>query len=41
MELRAFRYFVEVVKQKSFTVAAEHMFVTQPTHQQDGQGAGR
>ncbi|MDR5733122.1 LysR substrate-binding domain-containing protein [Caballeronia sp. LZ025] len=31
MELRALRYFVEVVKQKSFTTAAEHMFVTQPT----------
>jgi DNA-binding transcriptional LysR family regulator len=31
MELRALRYFVEVVKQKSFTVAAEQMFVTQPT----------
>ncbi|SAK73050.1 LysR family transcriptional regulator [Caballeronia ptereochthonis] len=31
MELRALRYFVEVVKQKSFTAAAEHMFVTQPT----------
>jgi DNA-binding transcriptional LysR family regulator len=31
MELRALRYFVEVVKQKSFTAAAEHVFVTQPT----------
>ncbi|WP_250482747.1 LysR family transcriptional regulator [Caballeronia sp. GaOx3] len=31
MELRALRYFIEVVKQKSFTAAAEHMFVTQPT----------
>lgn len=31
MELRALRYFVEVVKQKSFTGAAEQMFVTQPT----------
>ena len=31
MELRALRYFVEVVRQKSFTVAAEQVFVTQPT----------
>jgi DNA-binding transcriptional LysR family regulator len=31
MELRSLRYFVEVVKQKSFTAAAERMFVTQPT----------
>jgi DNA-binding transcriptional LysR family regulator len=31
MELRALRYFVEVVRQKSFTLAAEKMFVTQPT----------
>lgn len=31
MELRSLRYFVEVVKQKSFTGAAEKMFVTQPT----------
>ncbi|MGN6652267.1 LysR substrate-binding domain-containing protein [Trinickia sp.] len=31
MELRALRYFVEVVRQQSFTLAAEHMFVTQPT----------
>lgn len=31
MELRALRYFIEVVRQKSFTVAAEQMFVTQPT----------
>jgi DNA-binding transcriptional LysR family regulator len=31
MELRSLRYFVEVVKQKSFTAAAEKMFVTQPT----------
>lgn len=31
MELRALRYFVEVVRQQSFTAAAEHMFVTQPT----------
>jgi DNA-binding transcriptional LysR family regulator len=31
MELRALRYFVELVKQKSFTAAAERMHVTQPT----------
>jgi DNA-binding transcriptional LysR family regulator len=31
MELRSLRYFIEVVRQKSFTVAAEKMFVTQPT----------
>jgi DNA-binding transcriptional LysR family regulator len=31
MELRALRYFVEVVRQQSFTAAAEKMFVTQPT----------
>ncbi|AJY28823.1 bacterial regulatory helix-turn-helix, lysR family protein [Burkholderia thailandensis 34] len=31
MELRALRYFVEVVRQQSFTVAAEQMHVTQPT----------
>jgi DNA-binding transcriptional LysR family regulator len=31
VELRALRYFVEVVRQQSFTVAAERMFVTQPT----------
>lgn len=31
MELRSLRYFIEVVKQKSFTGAAEKMFVTQPT----------
>ena len=31
MELRALRYFVEVDRQQSFTVAAEQMFVTQPT----------
>ena len=31
MELRALRYFVEVVRQQSFTAAAELMFVTQPT----------
>jgi DNA-binding transcriptional LysR family regulator len=31
MELRSLRYFIEVVKQKSFTAAAEKMFVTQPT----------
>ncbi|HTI17984.1 MAG TPA: LysR substrate-binding domain-containing protein [Trinickia sp.] len=31
MELRALRYFVEVVRQQSFTAAAERLFVTQPT----------
>ena len=31
MELRALRYFVEVVRQRSFTAAAEQLFVTQPT----------
>ncbi len=31
MELRSLRYFVEVVRQKSFTAAAEKLFVTQPT----------
>lgn len=31
MDIRALRYFVEVVRQQSFTRAAEKMFVTQPT----------
>ncbi|MFM2485342.1 LysR family transcriptional regulator [Celerinatantimonas yamalensis] len=31
MDLRALRYFVELVKQKSFTRASEQLFVTQPT----------
>jgi DNA-binding transcriptional LysR family regulator len=31
MELRALRYFIEVVRQQSFTAAADHLFVTQPT----------
>jgi DNA-binding transcriptional LysR family regulator len=31
MELRALRYFVELVRQQSFTLAAETLFVTQPT----------
>src|SRR5215469_12939828 len=31
VELRALRYFIEVVRQQSFTVAAEQMYVTQPT----------
>lgn len=31
MDIRTLRYFVEVVKQQSFTRAAETLFVTQPT----------
>lgn len=31
MDIRALRYFTEVVRQQSFTRAAEHLFVTQPT----------
>ncbi|WP_321960186.1 LysR family transcriptional regulator [Paraburkholderia sp. J7] len=31
MELRALRYFIEVVRQQSFTAAAEKLHVTQPT----------
>ncbi|PFW63638.1 LysR family transcriptional regulator, partial [Bacillus sp. AFS075960] len=31
MELRALRYFIEVVRQQSFTAAADKLFVTQPT----------
>ncbi|NLP60929.1 LysR family transcriptional regulator [Paraburkholderia sacchari] len=31
MELRALRYFIEVVRQQSFTIAAEQLHVTQPT----------
>ena len=31
MELRALRYFVEVVRQQSFTVAAEQMFAETST----------
>ncbi len=31
MEIRALRYFVEVVRQQSFTVASKALFVTQPT----------
>ncbi|MDO5532822.1 LysR family transcriptional regulator [Sutterella sp.] len=31
MELRALRYFVEVVRQRSYTAAAKKLFVTQPT----------
>ena len=31
MDIRTLRYFVEVVRQQSFTRAAERLFVTQPT----------
>ena len=31
MDIRTLRYFVEVVRQQSFTRAAEKLFVTQPT----------
>ena len=31
MDLKSLRYFVEIARQKSFTVAAEKLFVTQPT----------
>lgn len=31
MELRALRYFIEVVRRQSFTAAAAELFVTQPT----------
>lgn len=31
MEIRTLRYFVEIAHQKSFTLAAERLFVTQPT----------
>ena len=31
MDVRTLRYFVEVVRQQSFTRAAEKLFVTQPT----------
>ena len=30
MDIRTLRYFVEVVRQQSFTSAAETLFVTQP-----------
>lgn len=31
MELRALRYFVEIVRRQSFTAAAHALSVTQPT----------
>ena len=31
MDLRALRYFVETVRRQSFTLAAEHLHVTQST----------
>ncbi|WP_086980749.1 LysR family transcriptional regulator [Vibrio aphrogenes] len=31
MDIKALRYFVELIKQKSFTKASERLFVTQPT----------
>ena len=31
MDLKSLRYFVEIARQKSFTAAAEKLFVTQPT----------
>ena len=31
MDIRALRYFVELVEQQSFTRASERLFVTQPT----------
>lgn len=31
MDLRALRYFVETARQRSFTTAASHLYVTQST----------
>lgn len=31
MDLKSLRYFVEIAREKSFTAAAEKLFVTQPT----------
>ena len=31
MDIRALRYFVELVREQSFTRASEKLFVTQPT----------
>ncbi|WP_288385026.1 LysR family transcriptional regulator, partial [uncultured Acinetobacter sp.] len=31
MDIKALKIFVQIVQSQSFTLAAEHMFVTQPT----------
>lgn len=36
MDIRALRYFVELIFQQSFTRASERLFVAQPDRQQDG-----